>query len=305
MGNDPVGDEVVDALDVQIVDLGLERQPLHLRHQVQAALGIEEGHAGLHVAGGQEGQAGSLTPGAAPQPGLQEDFRAQMLADALGGAPDLAVRGRAAFHSPTAGARLGGAHRKAQTLQDPAVLGAAADHGKAVHGALAPAVAAEGEEHLAPPPGAGLGPVVGGLHGQAQGQQEALGSGLGIHGGEDLTDGFGIMDQALGGPALAGDEGQCGQLILQGPDLFLETRRLLGGVSGDDPQFVGVLLPSPLEEAHHGFHLALRVGLAGAQAPADTLLAHEVDEVELRRQAQAVAREVHMLGGAGDDLPGG
>ena len=172
-----------------------------------------------------------------------------------------------------------------------------------MHGPLAPAVAAERDRHQAAQSVTGLGPVMGRLHRHAQVRQQPLGAGLRIHGCEHAADGFRIVNQPLDGSALARYERQRGELILERPHLLLETGLLFAGVGGHHPQLVGVFLPGPLEESDHRFHLATGMGLAGAQPPADPLLPHEVDEVQLGRGAEAVARNVDVLGRAGEDAP--
>ena len=111
------------------------------------------------------------------------------------------------------------------------------------------------------------------------------------------------MDQALGGGAFAGHEGQGRQLILERQHRLLQPGLLLRSVGAHHPQLIRMLLPGPLQEPHHRLHLAPGVGLGGAHPPADAPLAHEVDEVQLRSGIQAVPGEVDVLGGAGEDPP--
>ncbi len=262
-----VGHEGVDPFNVEIVNLRPERNAFDAGDHIQAPFSVEQGHAGHQVAGREEGQAAGVAAGTRAQAGLQVDLRVQVLPDAISHAPDVPERGRAGLHAPTLGSRFRGAHRQAQALKRAPILQAAAHHGDAVHGPLATAVAAKRHRHLPPEAVTGLGPVMGHLHRHAQVRQQPLGTGLGVHGGEHAADAFDVVDQPLGGAPLAGHEGQRRELVLERPDLLLEAGLLLAGMGGHHPQLVRMLLPGPLEEAHHRFHLATGVGLAGAQAP--------------------------------------
>ncbi len=83
VGGDAIRHEGVDARDIEIEDLALHWDALHLRHGV-VALGCEQGHAILHIAGGQEGQARALAAAPCAQAGLEHHFGIEVLLDALG-----------------------------------------------------------------------------------------------------------------------------------------------------------------------------------------------------------------------------
>src|SRR5690348_18377299 len=75
-------------------------------------------------------------------------------------------------------------------------------------------------------------------------------------------------------------------------------------MGGDDPKCVGVLLMSALDKANYWPRLSLCIDLRCAEPVAHAALVHEVGEVELRRDAQAVAREVGVFGRADERATG-
>ena len=296
VGDEPVRDEVVRVLDVDVVHRRAERDLLdQLDHVVAAVLG-EHHHPGTHGRRGDERQGVAPLRGRrVAQPGQDTNGDGERGADPIHDGDGVAVVLEARLVAPAGRAALRGPHAEPGGAQRLRGLRIAPADGHVVHRRATPPVAAERERHLPPTALERTWRDMRMVDRQAVVVKQPQTAPEGVDGGEHLVDERLIAHEAVPA-ALPRDERQRRDAVLQRQANLGRSRLGLRLVRLHDPRGIRVLLAGSHLHAEHARVAAVGVDPRGPHTEADATPVHHVRQVVLRRQSRLEPGEVRVLG---------
>ena len=305
VGDDPLGDEVVRPLDVEVVDRDVEIEGLDSGHDVEPPRIVHHDHAFPYRRRRKERQGVGVGVDIVRR---EPCDRADRDIEDLGDTPDRVLDdchvGVAGLEPPTARPAASGPHAEPQAFEGRLPLVVVTEQGNPVHRRATPTIATE--DHREPSARLAAGRtrirrrhVMRVLEVQAVIVEQFAASLVRVEILEESIDQRLVADETArsGRCGVASHEGQRRQAVAGGEERFLEPALGLGGVNAHHPERVGVFLCAPPERTEHGVDLGLRVGARSSDAEAQAFLPHDVGVVELRSPADHEPGEVHMVGG--------
>jgi hypothetical protein len=297
-----VGDEVVRALDVQVVDRTVERRPGDALDDVVAAALVDHHHSGSDRRGRHERKrvarlgAGLLRHAKAR--GVPDGNRKHVL-DLADRALNPGEVGAAGLESPSGRPAIRRPQRDARLLERVPTLVVIPEERDPVHRTAAPSVAAECDREPPPRPvssGRRRGTEVRKVEEEPFVLEQELPARLGVELGEDAVERLLVADDAGGRCVRARDERERRHRVAQGENRLRDARFGVALVRGKHPGRIRVFLVHAEGRPRNGScGGTARVRARDTDPEAHPALPHQVRHVQLRCPSDLEAREVHVL----------